>query len=124
MAGVIYWISIAAWDGVTLDANGKPIDTGEPVRQITTLPDGTVIEDHIWGWHSSPDAWNDKGVVGTVDMYNPPTYWDYHSWQPVQPVHGLDNFAFELLTRVPEPNGTIAVIFGIAWAGAWRRRSH
>jgi hypothetical protein len=121
-AGVIYWISIAAWDGVTLDAAGNPIDTGEPVRQITVLPDGTVIEDHIWGWHTSPDSWNDVGVVGTLDMYNPPNYWDYHSWRPVVPVHGLDNFAFELLTSVPEPSGILSFVMGVIAFGLLRPR--
>ena len=49
-AGVIYWISIAAWDGVTLDANGNPIDAGTPVRQITTLPDGTAVAAQQGKW--------------------------------------------------------------------------
>ncbi|QEG37635.1 DUF7901 domain-containing protein [Bythopirellula goksoeyrii] len=124
VAGDIYWMSIAAWDGHRLLPDGTSVDSGEPVRKVTIDPlTGVVIDiDHLWGWHTSPDSWNDVGVTGTLDMYNPPTDWDYDNWRPFPPLHGDDNFAFELLTSIPEPS-SLLLCMGLAICIALRRTS-
>jgi len=113
--GTIYWVAITAENGHRLVEDWNFEDTGDP-----------VLESHYWGWHTSPEAFNDVATMGTLDM--PGNVWDYGSWNPIQPAHGELDLAFELLT-VPEP-GTAALggmgLLGLMALGrrrgAWTRR--
>jgi hypothetical protein len=110
--GVIYWISIAAENGHGIEeTTWLPFDTGEPVE-----------EQHFWGWHTSPDSFNDVAVMGDLQM--PGGEWLYGNWNPVDVAHGDNNMAFELLTVVPEPSSILMAGIGmVALIGyGWRLR--
>ena len=58
---------------------------------------------HFWGWHTSPDAFNDESVMGELVM-GPAGEWIYQNWQVVDGTpHMLPRVdqAFELLTPIP-----------------------
>ncbi|MEX2308513.1 MAG: dockerin type I repeat-containing protein [Pirellulales bacterium] len=85
-AGQIYWVSITAENGHDVDPN-----TWQP------LPNNDPMElQHYWGWHTSPDVFNDVAVMGDLQM--PGMNWVYENWMPIQPAHGQFDLAFELLT--------------------------
>jgi hypothetical protein len=85
-AGEIYWVSIVAENGHDVDPN-----TWQP------LPNTDPIEfQHYWGWHTSPDHFNDVAVMGDLQM--PGMSWVYENWMPIQPQHGQFDLAFEILT--------------------------
>ncbi len=105
-AGTIYWLSIAAQTGHALselaDGTWVSTDSGKPERQ-----------DHFWGWHTSPDAFNDLATMGDLFMPEPDS-WQYDNWLPMEPLHDTGDQAFELLT-VPEPATLgLLVIGGLA----------
>lgn len=85
-AGQIYWVSITAENGHDVDPNTwQPIPNNDPIEF-----------QHYWGWHTSPDHFNDVAVMGDLQM--PGTNWLYRNWMPIQPAHGQFDLAFQLLT--------------------------
>jgi len=119
--GVIDDHDLLAWECL---AQGNP-----PEQCCDAIPGDVCIEvptlnrafDHFWGWHTSPDAWDDNSTYSPVVMGPPPEMaWIYPDWMraptecPNQP--RVDQ-AFELLT--PEPScppacpGDIAAPFGV-----------
>ncbi|MBW2236816.1 MAG: hypothetical protein JRG85_15625 [Deltaproteobacteria bacterium] len=112
-AGVIYWLSITAENGHAFDAASWEF-----------LPnDDPVLPAHFWGWHTSPDSFNDTATMGTLGMRAGTTNWAYGDWAPIQPQHGQFDMAFELLTRpVPEPAGLGLWAFGLGVLGLLLRR--
>jgi hypothetical protein len=105
--GEIYWLSIAAWNGHRIDANWQAFDNEDP-----------RLFEHFWGWHTSPQAFNDVATMGPLAML-PDGQWAYGPWNPIQPQHGLNNMAFELLT-IPAPS--TAALLAVAACIASRRR--
>ena len=56
----------------------------------------------FWGWHTSPDSWNDQSAAGVVIMTDDGA-WRYREWFPVDgSAHELEvvDQAFELLTPI------------------------
>ena len=85
-AGQIYWVSITAENGHDVDPNTwQPIPNNDPIEL-----------QHYWGWHTSPDHFNDVAVMGDLQM--PGMNWVYENWMPIQPAHGQFDLAFQLLT--------------------------
>ena len=79
----IYWISIAAENGHFIDPNTRQSDdNGDPVPLDPQSQEPT----HFWGWHTSPDAFNDIAVMGELLM--PEKEWKYFNWKPIEPEHG------------------------------------
>jgi len=124
--GEVYWLAINAEVGHTIvkvtNADGTVSwveqDTGKfaaPNPNDPLNPDG-----HFWGWHTSPEKFNDVATMGDLRM-GPNGEWIYpqQDWRPIQPNHGLNDMAFQLLT-VPEP-ASVALI-GIGSLLAIKRR--
>ena len=88
--GEIYWVSIVAQNGHELNEDDW----------IFNANDDPVLIEHYWGWHTSPDAFNDDAVMG--DLVMPGGDWKYQNWNPIEVVHFDNDMAFELLT--PEPS--------------------
>jgi hypothetical protein len=108
--GVIDQGDIDAWNCL---ANGNP--PAQCCGQVcVTVPTNNTAQAHFWGWHTSPDAWQDEATEGQVVM-GPLGEWIYIGWLPVPPQYGLErvDMAFELLTpRCPAdivPNNVIDV---------------
>jgi hypothetical protein len=92
--GFIYWLDIQAVVGQIWEL--------EECQGIETLQSAPYP---FWGWHTSPDHWNDVSVTGHVVM---PTIneWQYEAWVPVDgtpfQLEQVDQ-AFVLLTPEPPP---------------------
>ena len=112
VAGEIYWLSIAAENGHELNpVTWEWFDNGDEIR-----------DDHFWGWHTSPHAFNDLTTMGELVM---PTsdIWQYQNWEPLpEPFHSTSDQAFELLT-VPEP-GTLLLLAAGGLAMLARKRQN
>ncbi len=114
--GEVYWLSINAEVGHTLVAVTNPDGTTSWIEQDTgkfAIPGNDPLnpDGHFWGWHTSPEAFNDVATMGHLLM-GPNGEWIYpqQDWRPIQPNHGLNDMAFQLLT-IPEP--ATAVLIGI-----------
>lgn len=117
--GETYWLAINAEVGHTIEVVTLPdgttdwieVDTGKFAQPgVDPLnPDG-----HFWGWHTSPEFFNDVATMGHLLM-GPGGEWIYprEDWQPIQPNHFLTDMAFELLT-VPEPATCMLMMIGLA----------
>ncbi len=97
--GEVYWLAINAEVGHGLEAIRDPA-TGEVIRW-EAFDTGKQASQHFWGWHTSPDHFNDVATMGHLAM---PTadQWQFGQWEKIRPQHGLHDMAFQLLT-VPEP---------------------
>ncbi len=117
----VYWLAINAEVGHRIVAvRADPNDPNSPIINWQEIDTGKQADQHFWGWHTSPDHFNDVATMGHLRM---PTQeiWDYGDWMPIQPQHGLRDMAFQLLT-IPEPSSCLlAVTAGVALFG-WRRR--
>jgi hypothetical protein len=110
VAGEIYWMSIVAENGHEMDEDW-----------VTTANNDPVELEHYWGWHTSPDRFNDVPVMGDLKMPDAAT-WDYGNWIPVTLEHMPGDMAFELYT-VPEPSTVTLLLLGVAIGfGSWRKR--
>ncbi len=109
----IYWISITAENGHEIDmATWETFDTGEPVLPF-----------HYWGWHTSPDVFNDEPLMTMLTMPSATGEWVYGPWEPFERFHEAREMAFELLTPIPEPSTVTLALLGAAVGfGLWRRR--
>ncbi len=114
-AGTIYWISIAAENGHEIF-----VDPAFPDVWVTSPTNDPVEEEHFWGWHTSPDRFNDVPVDGSLTMIGP--QWNYGQWNPIETFHGDGDMAFELLTPIPEPAGMMLLLLGVTGIGCLRRR--
>lgn len=114
MAGDIYWLSITASNGHELIIS----PTGQWLYQTTT---DQPEPEHWWGWHTSPDAFNDVATMSRLGM-GIDTEWEYQNWMPIDPAHGLDNMAFELLT-IPLPGAMWLFAPALAGLGMLLRRN-
>lgn len=114
-AGTIYWISITAENGHEVFIN--PNDPSDWQFIPTQDP---VEEEHFWGWHTSPERFNDVPVDGNIAMNGPD--WIYGPWNPINTFHGEGDMAFELLTPIPEPASLGLIIAGSAVMSMARRR--
>ena len=110
--GEIYWLSILAENGHEIDmASWEVFPNDDPIEQ-----------GHYWGWHTSPDAFNDSATFGMLAM-PAAGEWLYEQWNPVDEVvaHDLRDMSFELLT--PEPSSVALFLLGpLALATCVRRR--
>ncbi len=89
IAGEIYWLSVVAENGHFIDNDTwEARDNGDPPPTA-----------HFWGWHTSPDQFNDVPVMGDLQM--PGTDWVYDNWDMILTQHGNADMAFELFA--PEP---------------------
>ncbi len=111
VASELYWISITAENGHEIDmATWETFDTGEPVLPF-----------HYWGWHTSPDEFNDEPLMTMLSM--PATGdWVYGPWEPFERFHGAREMAFELLTPVPEPSTVTLLLLGAVIGFGSRRK--
>ncbi len=106
---VIYWLSVVAENGHEILADWTVRDTMD--QPLTT---------HWWGWHNSPDSFNDDAVMGSLLM--PTSQWEYFGWEPIRPQHNpFIDMAFELLT-IPEPAGLGLALAGVGVLALCRRR--
>jgi len=121
-AGEVYWISIVAEVGHKLslveDATGNVQWVEEPTGKMA-MPNPENEEGHYWGWHTSPEHFNDVATMGMLFM--PGNEWQYIGWQPIQPRHELFDMAFELYT-IPEPASIVLCGVALWLCGAYRRR--
>ncbi len=106
--GVIYWVSIIAQNGHELDE----------VDWTFRDNDDPVLLEHYWGWHTSPDSFNDLAVMG--DLVMPDSEWIYQNWNPIEAQHFNHDMAFELLT--PEPSTMSLALLAIIGILFVRRR--
>ena len=108
VAGEIYWLSITAFNGHELIIS----PTGD--WMFEDLGDDPLLI-HWWGWHTSPNRFNDVATMSTFAM-GAAGEWDYLDWQPIDPDlgHGLTDMSFELLT-IPLPGAVW--LFAPALAG-------
>lgn len=121
-AGEIYWISIVAEVGHKLelvtDAAGNVQWVATPTGKFAE-PNPQNQEGHYWGWHTSPEHFNDVATMGHLAM--PGSQWEYIGWQPIQPRHELFDMAFELYT-IPEPASlALGALVMVLLAPLWRR---
>jgi len=115
IAGEIYWLTIQAENGHEFDpATWQAFDNGDP------FPETEHPENHWWGWHTSPDFFNDVPVMG--HLYMPSEVdWLYGDWIPAELQHNTADMAFELLT-VPEPSAGLLGILALVAFGVVVRR--
>ena len=98
--GIIYWLSITASNGHELIIN----PTGEWTFEVNSDP---PLDNHWWGWHTSPNTFNDVPTMSTLAM-GALGEWNYLNWSPAQQLHLMppefnpNDMAFELLT-IPIP---------------------
>jgi len=128
LPGEIYWLAINAEVGHDIVEVTNPDGTISWVEQDTgkfTIPDPSTTnpDGHFWGWHTSPEAFNDVATMGHLVM-GPGGEWIYpqQDWQPIQPNHGLNDMAFELLT-IPEPASLAIFAVGVSLLSYKKRRS-
>lgn len=111
-AGDIYWLSVTASNGHQLIIDGDEWsfrDTFEP-----------PLDEHWWGWHTSPEQFNDMATVTSVRM-DDSGQWLYGQWTPIDPVHEDFDMAFELLT-IPIPSVVWLFTSMLAGLGVFGRR--
>lgn len=110
--GDIYWLSIVATNGHEIDpSTWQDIDTQDPVEQ-----------EHWWGWHTSPDQFNDTPTMSRLDM--PGEDWVYDpNWTPIDTQHGVGDMAFELWT-IPEPSSSSLMVLAGSLILLRRSRTH
>ncbi len=115
LPGEIYWLAINAEVGHTLIEVTQADGTVSWVEQDTgkfAQPNANHPEGHFWGWHTSPEVFNDDAAMGHLLM-GPGGEWIYpeDSWNPIDAQHGPASMAFQLLT-IPEPASAILLGLG------------
>lgn len=106
------------------------IGGGTPAQCCPNLGDPLWMEvetqnwakDHFWGWHTSPDHWNDQSVMGMVVM-GPGMEWLYPGWMIVdgsEHLHKcacLGDFDGDMVLTGADIQGFVACVTGNVPAG-------